>query len=93
MNIRLFAGISRFNSQAWEFQILPIICIKRKDIFYKEAGHYVIFHWLMLQVYVRIITKKLPLGGIPPKETPQAYNKGESVMTKADLKRIKRKRK
>ena len=39
--------------------LLPTIAIKREDVFDDEAVHYVILHWLIFQVYVKIITEKL----------------------------------
>ena len=43
----------------WLCLLLPTIAIKREDMFDDEAVHYVILHWLIFRVYVRIITQKL----------------------------------
>lgn len=60
MKVNLFADITRSRSTGdWTFLLLPTIAIKREDVFDDEAVHYVILHWLIFQVYVRIITPKL----------------------------------
>ena len=57
MKVNLFADITRSRSTGdWTFLLLPTIAIKRADVFADEAAHYVIAHWLIFQVYVRIIT-------------------------------------
>ena len=43
----------------WTCLLLPTIAIKRADVFEDEAVHYVILHWLIFQVYIRIITQRL----------------------------------
>ncbi len=42
----------------WTCLLLPTIAIKREDVFDDEAVHYVILHWLIFQVYVRMIKAK-----------------------------------
>lgn len=60
MKVNLFASITKSKSTGdWTFLLLPTIAIKRKDVFDDEAVHYVILHWFIFQVYVRIITPKL----------------------------------
>ena len=60
MKINVFADITRSRSTGdWTCLLLPTIAIKREDMYDDEAVHYVILHWLIFQVYVRIITQKL----------------------------------
>lgn len=60
MKVNLFADITMSRrTGGWTCLLLPTIAIKREDVFQNEAAHYVILHWLIFQVYVRIITQKL----------------------------------
>ena len=60
MKVNLFADITWSRSTGdWTCLLLPTIAIKRKDVFDDEAAHYVILHWLIFQVYVRIWTQRL----------------------------------
>ena len=60
MKINVFADITLSKSTGdWTCLLLPTIAIKREDVFRDEAAHYIIVHWLIFQVYVRIITQKL----------------------------------
>ena len=60
MKINVFADITLSKSTGdWTCLLLPTIAIKREDVFDDEASHYVILHWLIFQVYVRIITQKI----------------------------------
>ena len=57
MKINVFASITWSRSTGdWTCLLLPTIAIKREDVFADEAAHYLIAHWLIFQVYVRIIT-------------------------------------
>lgn len=59
MKVNVFADITRSRRTGdWTCLLLPTIAIKREDVFDDEAAHYVILHWLIFQVYVRIINKK-----------------------------------
>lgn len=60
MKVNLYADITRSRRTGdWTCLLLPTIAIKREDVYDDEAVHYVILHWLIFQVYVRIITQKL----------------------------------
>lgn len=60
MKVNLFADITWSRRTGdWTCLLLPTIAIKREDVFNDEAVHYVILHWLVFQVYIRIITHKL----------------------------------
>lgn len=60
MKVNLFADITWSKRTGdWTCLLLPTIAIKREDVFEDEAAHYVIVHWLVFQVHVRIITPKL----------------------------------
>lgn len=60
MKVNLFADITISRSTGdWTVLLLPTIAIKREDVFRNEAAHYIIVHWLIFQVYIRIITPKL----------------------------------
>ena len=60
MKVNLFADITWSKSTGdWTCLMLPTIAIKRADVFADEAVHYVILHWIIFQVYVRIITQRL----------------------------------
>ena len=59
MKVNLIAKLTRSEcTNDWTCLLLPTIAIKRSDIFTDESAHYIILHWLIFQVYVRIITKK-----------------------------------
>lgn len=59
MKVNVFASITRSSRTGdWTCLLLPTIAIKREDVFADEAVHYIILHWLIFQVYVRIIDKK-----------------------------------
>lgn len=60
MKVNLFTDITwPRRTGDWTRLLLPTIAIKREDMFDDEAVHYVILHWLIFRVYVRIITQKL----------------------------------
>ena len=60
MKVNVFTDITRLRRTGdWTCLLLPTIAIKREDMFDDEAVHYVILHWLIFRVYVRIITQKL----------------------------------
>ena len=60
MKVNVFADITVSKRTGdWTCLLLPTIAIKREDVFNDEAAHYVILHWLIFQVYIRIITQKL----------------------------------
>lgn len=59
MKVNLSTDITRSRRTGdWTCLLLPTIAIKREDVFADEAVHYIILHWLIFQVYVRIINKK-----------------------------------
>lgn len=59
MKVNVFAGVTKSSRTGdWTSLLLPTIAIKREDVFEDEAAHYVILHWLIFQVYVRIIDEK-----------------------------------
>ena len=60
MKVNVFADITVSKRTGdWTCLLLPTIAIKREDVLNDEAAHYVILHWLIFQVYIRIITQKL----------------------------------
>lgn len=60
MKVNLYAGITMSRSTGdWTCLLLPTIAIMREDVFDDEAAHYVMLHWLIFQVYVRIRTQRL----------------------------------
>ena len=60
MKVNLFADITWSRRTGdWTCLLLPTIAIKREDVFRDEAAHYIIVHWPIFQVYIRIITPKL----------------------------------
>ena len=60
MKVNVFANITWSKRTGdWTCLLLPTIAIKRADVFDDEAVHYVILHWLIFQVFVRIITQRL----------------------------------
>lgn len=59
MKVNVFADITRWRRTDWTCVLLPTIAIKREDLYDDEAVHYVILHWLIFRVYVRIRTQKL----------------------------------
>lgn len=60
MKVNVFADITRSRRPGdWTCVLLPTIAIKREDLYDDEAVHYVILHWLIFRVYVRIRTQKL----------------------------------
>ena len=59
MKVNVCADITMSRSTGeWTCLLLPTIAIKREDVFDDEAVLYVILHWLIFQVYVRIIKAK-----------------------------------
>ena len=59
MKVNVFANVSRSERTGnWQCMLLPTIGILRDDVFEDEAAYYVVFHWLLFQVYVRILKKK-----------------------------------
>lgn len=59
MKIELFADITASrNINEWVVILIPTIALKRSDAFAEEACRYIIFHFLVFQICVRIITKK-----------------------------------
>ena len=59
MNVNVCADITMSRRTGeWTCLLLPTIAIKREDVFDDEAVHYVILHWLIFQVYVKIIKAK-----------------------------------
>lgn len=60
MKVNLFADITWSRRTGdWTCLLFPTIAVKREDVFEDEAVHYVILHWLIFQVYIRIITQRL----------------------------------
>lgn len=59
MKIELFADITASrNINEWVVILIPTIALKRSDELADEACRYIIFHFLVFQIYVRIISKK-----------------------------------
>lgn len=59
MKVNVCADITMSRrTDEWTCLLLPTIAIKREDVFNDESVHYVILHWLIFQVYVRIIKAK-----------------------------------
>lgn len=59
MKIELFTDITASRDiNEWVVILIPTIALKRSDVFTEEACRYIIFHFLVFQIFVRIITKK-----------------------------------